>query len=192
MVNTPRFTLLVLVTLLGLNACSSPDPVVPDDSPYSAGPEPETALRQNLTRRMLNPIMGDPDKLKRAGIPNVRDLRMTATAIPAEFSLSSTKRIDVALAVGNEGKQAINLWFPNAQRIEILVKNQAGEILSRWSDDEKFGQETGYLVINPEETITYAETISTREMTAGQPAIIEAFIAGYPDLRAIVKVIPAP
>ncbi len=164
---------------------------MPSASPY--GPtEPTAPLEQNLTRRMLNPIMGEPDRLKRAGIPNIRQLTMVATAIPAEFSLAATRRINVALAVTNHSKKAVNLWFPNAQRIEILVRNRSGEVLSRWSDDQKFGQETGYLVINPDETITYAETIATREMRAGQPVVVEAFIAGYPDLSALIELIPAP
>jgi len=192
MVHTPRFLLCAILIPAALAACSSPEPATPLESPYAPDVEEGAQLEQNLTRRMLNPIMGEPEKLKRAGIPNIRDLEMSATPIPAEFSRSSTKEIDVALAIRNDGKKAVNLWFPTAQRIELVVMNKAGDVLSRWSDGQQFKRETGYLVVNPDETITYAETISTRSMPAGQVAVIEAFIAGYPDLRARAEVIPAP
>lgn len=192
MVHAPRFLLSAILIPTALAACSSPEPATPVQSPYAPDLVEGAQLEQNLTRRMLNPIMGEPEKLKRAGIPNIRDLEMSATAIPAEFSRSATKQIDIALAIRNDGKKAVNLWFPSTQRIELIVKNKAGDVLKRWSDGEKFKKETGYLVVNPDETITYAETISTSFMPTGQVAVIEAFIAGYPDLRARVEVIPAP
>jgi len=154
--------------------------------------EASVELQQNMTRRMLNPVMGSPERLKRAGIPDIRRMAIEAVAIPSEFGLGTTRRLDVALSISNRGRQAVNLWFPDAQRIEILVKNEEGEVLSRWSDDRSFTQATGYLVINPNESVTYTETISTREMRAGRPAIIEASVAGYPELVSTVRVIPGP
>jgi len=182
-----RFILIValagIAISLGACASSTPEP----EAPVEAAP-----LQQDLTRRMLNPLLGDPGRLKRAGVPNVRDLRVNTAVVPAEFGLSVTKRLQVVFSIRNEGKKAVNLVFNNAQRIEILVKRPDGTVASKWSDDQMFGQETGFLLINPNEAISYAETIATREMRAGLTYTISAYFVGYPDLGAETRVIPAP
>jgi short-subunit dehydrogenase len=84
----------------------------------------------------------------------------------------------------------MQLEFPSSQRIEVLVKNEAGKVISRSSDDQRLDKEQGFLVINPEERLEYTAIVATRDMTAGQAYIIEAFFPGFDELRASRAVMP--
>ena len=119
-----------------------------------------------------------------------RQLAMSMTVEPSVVKLPDARAVRVTVQVVNKGKQAMQLEFPSSQRIEVLVKNEAGKVISRSSDDEKLDKEQGFLVINPEERLEYTATIATRDMTAGQAYIIEAFFPGFDELRASRAVMP--
>ncbi len=158
------------------------------ETPVEPGP-----LTPNLTVRAINVVRGSPDRLDRVGIPDTRRLRMNLTVVPEVPSLSKHRTLQVSLTLANEDKsRAVNLAFPNSQRIEIIAVDASGRAISKWSDDQKFSQATGYLVVNPGETITYSETISTREMRAGQTYRLEAGFVNYPELSAATQITPMP
>lgn len=121
---------------------------------------------------------------------DLRKLALTLTLEPRVVRLPDTRVLEVTLVVLNKGKRPVELGFPTSQRIEVLVKNAAGKVLSRWSDDQPVQKEPGFLLVNPRERIEYEAKISTREMAPGQSFQIEVFFPSHASLRASKVVTP--
>lgn len=119
-----------------------------------------------------------------------RMLSMTMTLDPMAVKLPDNKSIRTTVTVVNTGKTATQLDFPTSQRIEVVLKNDAGKVLSKWSEDQKIDAEQAFVVINPEERLEYIATISTREMVAGQTYLIEAYFPSFDELRASRTIVP--
>jgi len=119
-----------------------------------------------------------------------RKLAMTMIMEPPLVKIGETRVIELTVAVVNKGKQPVRLDFPDSKRIDVLVKNDAGKVLSRWSEDQRIEKEPGFVLINPGERIEYFANISTREMREGKQFTIEAFFPGYEQLRASHAVQP--
>jgi hypothetical protein len=119
-----------------------------------------------------------------------RQLSMSMSLDPATVKLPETRSIRVSVKVVNNGKNATQLDFPTTQRIEVLLKNESGKVLAKWSEDQKVEAEEGFLVVNPQEHLEYTATISTREMTAGQTYLIEAYFPNYDQLRGSHTIVP--
>jgi len=125
-----------------------------------------------------------------ADAPAGNNLTMTMQLEPARIRLQDTRVIEVTVTVTNKGRTPVHLEFPTSQRIEVLVKNAGGKILSRWSDDQPIAKEPSVLLINPRERLEYSARISTREMTAGGRFEIEAYFPGYEQMRVGRTVVP--
>ena len=121
---------------------------------------------------------------------NWHKLAMTMALEPPSVKFGETRAIEITVAVANKGKEPVQLDFPNSQRIDVLVKNDAGKTLSKWSDDQRLEKEPGFVLINPGEKIEYFAKISTRDMAEGKPSTIEAFFPGYEKLHASRTVVP--
>lgn len=119
-----------------------------------------------------------------------RKLSMSMALDPAGVKLPETRSVRVSVTVVNTGKEPVQLDFPSTQRIEVLLKNEGGKVLAKWSEDQKLDEEEGFLVINSQERLEYSATISTREMTAGTTYLIEAFFPSFDQLRASRTVVP--
>ncbi len=119
-----------------------------------------------------------------------RQFGASMTLDPAAVKLPECRSIRATIVLVNKGKTPAQFEFPNTQRIEVLVKNEAGKVFSRWSDDQKLDKEQGFLVINPEERLEYTATISTRDMTPGQTYIIEAYFPSFDQIRTSRIVVP--
>lgn len=119
-----------------------------------------------------------------------RKLAMTMVLEPPVVKFGETRAIEITVAVVNKGKQPVQLDFPNSQRIDVVVKNDFGKVLSKWSDDQRLEKEPGFVLINPGERIEYFAKISTREMTEGKSSTIEAFVPGYEQLHTSRTVVP--
>jgi len=119
-----------------------------------------------------------------------RRLEMTMKLDPAEVRLPNTRMVEVIVTVVNKGKEAVQLEFPSSLRIDVVVRNEDGKILSRWSDDQPIQREPAVLVINPKERLEYRARISTREMAAGGKFGIEAYFPSYEGLRTGRMVTP--
>jgi hypothetical protein len=112
-----------------------------------------------------------------------RKLEMTMKLDPPEVRLPNTRVVDVVVLVVNKGKEAVQLEFPSSLRIDVVVKNETGRILSRWSDDQRIDREPAILLINPKERLEYNARISTRDMSGGGRFEIEAYFPSYEGLR---------
>jgi hypothetical protein len=151
---------------------------------------PATPEKRSWLSR-LNPF-GRSEKLPEYKDPRLRGLVLSLELSPQPIKLSEVRQMDVRLRVTNKGRRPISLDFPNAQRIEILLRNSTEKVLTAWSDNHAFAQVAGTVLINPQESIEYAETIATRELTPNKVFIVEAFFPQYPELTIRQKFLTAP
>jgi hypothetical protein len=119
------------------------------------------------------------------------DLALKLRLDPAAPRLPETRRLEVSLELSNAGRKLVQLEFPTSQRIEVLVRNEAGKVLERWSEDQPVSPEPNVVTLNPGERLEYHAALSTREMSAGQRYTIEAFFPRYEKLRASRVIVPA-
>jgi Intracellular proteinase inhibitor len=154
------------------------------------GLEP-TPRKRGWLGRMLHPFSSAPAPPQYKD-PKVRDLALLLQVSPQTVKLSEVRQLEVKVRLTNQSKKAIELNFPNDQRIEIYLMNSAGIVLTKWSDNHAINNTPGIVLINPREHIEYNETISTRELTPNKVFIAEVFFPKYPDLRASQKFLTAP
>ena len=118
------------------------------------------------------------------------DLRLDLVFNPPAVKLPETRRIEVTMQLTNGGKKLVQLEFPTSQRIDVLVKNAAGRVIERWSDDQAITPEPTVVTINPGERLEYTAAIATREMTAGQRYTVEGIFPRYAELRVVKAITP--
>ena len=110
------------------------------------------------------------------------------TVEPSQFSLAQTSELEVTLRISNAAKHEFEIQYPDNQRLEILVKDPQGNVVSRWSQDRAFDPREGFVEVNPKEFISYTERLSTTGMKAGVPYTIEASLAhqeGYTVAKSV-------
>jgi hypothetical protein len=144
---------------------------------------------QRIGRTISRPFRRSSDKP--GEVVGWRNLVMNLTLDPEAVKLADTRAIRVGVSLINKGENAVQLDFPTTQRIEILLKKEDGNVLSKWSEDQKVEKEQGFLVINPEERLEYTANISTREMKGGSTYIIEAYFPDFEQLRISRPVSPS-
>ena len=138
--------------------------------------------------RMLHPS----EKIPTYKNPKIRGLAV-AVELPSEpVKLSEMRQLPVHVLLTNRGDKAVELHFPTEQRIEILLHNSTGRVVTRWSDNRAFEAKPGTLLINPGEHVEYSETIATRELEPGKVFAVQATVPAYPELDAQRKGIAAP
>ncbi len=146
--------------------------------------------KRNWLGRVLHPF-GSAEKIPQYKNPRLRGL-VLAVEIPQEpVKLSEVRQLPVHITLTNRGDRAAELNFPSEQRIEILLHDSSGRVVTRWSDNRAFDEQTGTLLINPSEHVEYSETIATRELTPGKVFAVEVTVPAYPELTAQRKSIAA-
>ena len=144
--------------------------------------------KRSWFRRMLHPS----EKIPTYKNPKIRGLAL-AVELPSEpVKLSEMRQLPVHVLLTNRGDKAVELHFPTEQRIEILLHDSTGRIVTRWSDNRAFAEQAGNLLINPGEHVEYSETIATRELESGKVFTVEVTVPAYPELDAQRKGICAP
>jgi hypothetical protein len=157
--------------------------------PPAAEPAPTPEKRSWFSR--LNPFRRS-EKLPEYKDPRLRGLVLSLELSPQPIKLSELRQMDVRVRLTNKGRRPVTLEFPNAQRIEINLRNSAEKILTAWSDNHAFAEVAGTVMINPQESIEYAETIATRELTPNKVFIVEVYFPQYPELHIRQKILTAP
>ncbi|KAB2644261.1 MAG: hypothetical protein DVB29_03080 [Verrucomicrobia bacterium] len=115
-------------------------------------------------------------------IPNKTILPSSQIIVePIFFSLSETPQLHVSFKVTNNTKKVLFLDFSTNQRLEILLKEQSGMVITRWSEDRSFDSIASVVIINPKESVVYTETIPTLGMKKGVPYNIEVSLVGHPE-----------
>jgi hypothetical protein len=130
-------------------------------------------------------------------VPTYKNRKLNGLALTVELpseplKLAETRQLPVHIILSNRGDRAVELIFPTEQRIEILLHNASGQVVTRWSDNRAFEEEPGTLLINPHEHVEYSETIATRELEPGRVFTVEVQVPAYPELHAQRKGIAAP
>ncbi|NBZ95048.1 MAG: hypothetical protein EBR40_01215 [Proteobacteria bacterium] len=151
-------------------------------------PKPPHPPVGQQVKKFFQGFFGHGKKSGAAGNP----APMTLTVDPSDISLSQTSELDVSLKISNARKHEIELTYPDNQRLEILIKDSSGNIVSRWSEDRAFDGQEGFTEINPDEYVIYAEHISTAKMKAGQTYAIEASLANQEGFTTSTRVTPRP
>ena len=132
------------------------------------------------------------DRLPEYKDPKLRGLKLEVQLSPQPVKLSEVRQLQVRLRITNLAKKPIEMQFPDAQRLEIQLRNSADAILIKWSENRTFAQTPGTVLINPGEHIEYAETIATRELSPNKVYVAEVFVPKYPDLSVRQKFLTAP
>src|SRR5260370_24831577 len=140
--------------------------------------------------RMLHPFSSEP-------IPQYKDPRLRGLAVDLEITpqtvkLSEVRQLGIKVTLTNQSKRPVTLEFPTNQRIEIYLRNSAGNMLTKWSDNHAITETPGTVLINPQEHVEYNETIATRDLTPNKVFIAEVFFPKYPELRIRQKFLALP
>jgi Intracellular proteinase inhibitor len=141
--------------------------------------------------RLFHPF-GSSEKIPEYNDPKIRGLVLTVELPSEPVKLSEVRQLPVHILLSNRGDKAVQLIFPTEQRIEILLHDSTGRVVTRWSDNRAFEERPSTLLINPSEHVEYSETIATRELTAGKVFTVEVVVPAYPELDAQRKSIAAP
>jgi len=111
---------------------------------------------------------------------------------PLPLKLSDNRQVAVRISLENVSKRFVQLSFPTSQRIEILVRDDKGKLVTQWSEDRAYEQTPGFVGINPAERVEYDTTISTRDMQAGRAYTIIGFLPNFEHLRSEQTLVPEP
>jgi hypothetical protein len=117
-------------------------------------------------------------------------IEMKLDISPAAIKLSEDREVQATVSLLNHSKNYLDLSFPTSQRIEILIRDASGKVVTTWSEDQSFTDDPAAVTVNPGERLEYTASVATREMTAGEPYTIEASFPNYPQFKIQQQVIP--
>jgi hypothetical protein len=178
--------MLLPLAALVLAACAS------EPEPTSTADEPGLFGRMWESTQKLNPLQPklEPREMKQAPPPNLKSLQPSIIVEPTAPKLSEVRQMKVSFRLLNQGKRLVRLDFPTTQRIEVVIKTQTGKVIERWSEDRRFENDLGTVTVNPNERLEYNAQVATREMSAGDSFVVEAWMPSYDTLRASATVAP--
>lgn len=141
--------------------------------------------------RLFHPF-GSSEKIPEYKNRKLRGLALALELPEGAIKLSEMRQLPVRVILTNRGDRAVELSFPSEQRIEILLHDSVGRVVTRWSENRAFEEQPGNLLINPNEHVEYSETIATRELVPGKVFTVEVTVPAYPELDAQRKSIATP
>ncbi len=147
--------------------------------------------KRGFLGRILHPFSSS-EKIPEYRNPKLRGLQLVVLLPPEPIKLAEMRQLPVTVHLMNRGDRAAELSFPTDQRIEILLHDAAGRVVTRWSDNRAFQPTPATILVNPNEHLEYAETIATRELSPGRVFTVEVLVPAYPELDTQRKSIAAP
>jgi hypothetical protein len=177
---------LLLTGFVVLAGCSS------GSNSDSSADEPGFFGRMWDSTQKLNPFDGDlkPREMKERKPLNLKSLATQLTVDPVTPKLSEQRQMTATLRLTNRGKRLAQLEFPTTQRVEGVIRNKIGNVIERWSEDQRFDKEPGVVSINPGERVEYSINLATREMSAGENYTVEVSLVAYSGVGATASVSP--
>jgi hypothetical protein len=175
-------TLMLMLVLVSHTLGQEP---MPPPTPQATPP------KRGWFGRVLHPFSSSA-RVPQYKDPKLRGLTLDLQLAPQPIKLSETRQLEIKLTLTNRSKRAVELDFPNDQRIEIYLMNSAELVLTKWSDNHAITEKPGTVLVNPQEHIEYNEKISTRDLTPDKVFIVEIFFPKYPELRVRQKFLTAP
>jgi hypothetical protein len=146
--------------------------------------------RRSWLGRILHPF--SHEAVPQYNDPRLRGLVLDLQITPQTVKLAEVRQLAIKVTLTNQSKRLVTLDFPTNQRIEIYLKNAAGQVLTKWSDNHAIAEKPATVVINPQEHIEYDETIATRDLTPNKVFVAEVFLPAYPELRIRQKFLAVP
>jgi len=150
--------------------------------------------RPGMFQRMIHVFHKGKDKDASAdqegGKKKSKTLNLTMEVSPDPLKLSESHQIQVTLRLTNNTPKMVQLNFPTTQRIEVLLRNATGKMVTQWSENQSFDNDAGYVTINPREHVEYSVSISGRDLVAGKPFTIEGFLPNYENLKVSKTIVP--
>ena len=157
---------------------------------FSQDAAPTATPRRGWLGRLLHPFSSEP--IPKYKNPKLRGLTLDLQISPQTVKLSEVRQLGIKISVTNLAKRPVALDFPTNQRIEIYLKNAAGDILTKWSDNHAITERTGTVLINPQERVEYNETIATRDLSPNKVFVAEVFFPVYSELQIRQKFLAVP
>ncbi len=142
--------------------------------------------------RVLHPFggpKGEADRDKNQD-PRLKNLTLSMIVEPGTVDLSETRQLKIALSLTNKSRRAVQLQFPTTQRIEILIKDERGKLVTQWSEDQAFENQPAFVMINPGERIEYNATLGTRDLVADRSYVVEGFFPNFDAFKASKTLTP--
>jgi len=149
-----------------------------------------TAHRRSWLGRILHPF--SPEVVPQYKDPRLRGLALDLQITPQTVRLSEVRQLEIKMTLTNVSKRPVSLDFATNQRVEIYLRNSAGDILTKWSDNHAITEKSATVLINPKEHVEYNEMIATRDLTPNKVFVAEVFFPAYPELRVRQKFLAVP
>ncbi len=147
--------------------------------------------KRSWLKRLFHPF-GSSETIPEYKNRKLRGLVLSVELPQGAIRLSEMRQLPVHITLTNRSERAVELDFPSEQRIEILLRDSAGRIVTRWSENRAFEDQPGNVLINPNEHVEYSETIATRELAPGKVFTVEVTLPAYPELDVHRKSITSP
>jgi Intracellular proteinase inhibitor len=149
-----------------------------------------TPQKRGWLSRILHPFSAE--QIPQYKDPRLRGLALDLQITPQTVRLSEVRQLAMKVTLTNHSKRPVALEFPTNQRIEIYLKNSAGQVLTKWSENHAIIEKPATVLINPREHVEYNETIATRDLTPNKVFVAEVFFPQYPELRIRQKFLAVP
>src|SRR5216117_1033027 len=175
-----RRRVVLLLIMFAIGGAASGQEAAPTATPH----------RRGWLSRMLHPFSSE--RIPQYKDPRLRGLALELQITPQTVKLSEVRQLAMKVTLTNHFKRPVTLEFRTNQRIEIYLKNSAGQILTKWSDNHAITEKPSTVLINPQELVEYNETIATRDLTPNKVFIAEVFFPQYPELRIQQKFLAVP
>src|SRR5437879_7624374 len=153
-------------------------------------PTPTPARKRGWLGRILHPF--SPEVVPQYKDPRLRGLALDFQIAPQTVKLSEVRQLEIKMTLTNVSKRSVSLDFTTNQRVEIYLRNSAGDILTKWSDNHAITEKSATVLINPQEHVEYNEMIATRDLTPNKVFVAEVFFPAYPELRVRQKFLAVP
>ncbi len=114
--------------------------------------------------------------------PKKLPIQLDVICSPSPVALSQTSTLQVVAKVFNSGKRTQLLEFASSQRVDAVLRDGAGKIVSRASEGMVINPEASLVTINPGERLEYTLHMATRGMVAGQTYVLEVAVLGQAGL----------
>lgn len=127
---------------------------------------------------------------KKSDASQWKNLALDMQLSPQPLKLGEVRQLQASLVLRNVGKKFVGLEFPTTQRVEVMIRDKTGRLVTRWSDDHAFESTPSYVSINPGERLEYSASIATRDLHAGESYAVEGFFPNFDELKARKTVVP--
>jgi len=164
---------------------------IPLAAASAADSTPKPTPQRSFLYRMLHPFGESKAKTSEKEIKGApfKHLGLSMTIEPKVLKLSEIHEFKATVTLINRGAQIVQMDFPTSQRIEVVIKTAAGKLVEQWSEDQAFVNEPSLVAINPNERLEYVASMATRDLTAGESYILEAYFPSYEKMRTQIPLV---